>query len=97
MSILTLIKPFRVSENVVKVLYSHKERSQEFVIEWNNIHPSTGEAGSYNLQIDCLSNSENLNSIVETAIRDGEVEGCDLYIELRDTFDSADCESLQGE
>jgi hypothetical protein len=95
MSTLKLVKAFRTDENTVKVMYFHNDRKQEFVIEWNNIHPETGEMVDYDLQIGCLSNSENLNSIVEDAIGKGETEDCDLYLEMRDIFDKYDCERIK--
>lgn len=94
MSIIKLIKVFRANQNTVKVLYFHRVRHQEFLIEWNNIHPSTGDVGQYDLEISCMSNDEILNLIVEDTIQAGESDDnddCDLYIELRDTFDYSDC------
>lgn len=95
MSILNLKKAFRVSENRVMVLYYHNDRHQEFVVEWNNINTGTGEIVDYDLQISCLSNSEELNSMIEDSIRIGERDkntNLDLYLELRDTFNANDCE-----
>lgn len=96
MSQITLLKAFRIDKYTVKCLYKHKELRQEFVIEWNNIHPGSGEIVDYDLQIDCLSGTETLNERIENAIREGEKgEDADLYIELRDTFNANDCEELQ--
>ena len=91
MSKLTLIAAFRKTENSVGVMYFHKERRQEFVITWNNIDQGTGKALRYDLQVDCIGRSESLNRLIEDAINDGD---CDLYLELRDTFDALDCESI---
>lgn len=93
-----LMKAFRTDENTVKVLYLHNELHQEFIIEWCNIHPETAEVNSYDLQINCLGNSENLNELVETAIREGETDNnknLKLYLEIRDTFDNLDCKNLK--
>ncbi|MDO4700688.1 MAG: hypothetical protein Q4A69_08400 [Moraxella sp.] len=91
-----LIKAFRTTENEVCVMYRDLERQQDFVVYWNNIHPSTGEIVDYDLQLDCLSNSEDFNEKVINAIKDGEDgEDGDLYITLRDTFDAQDCDSLE--
>lgn len=90
---ITLIKAFRTNENTVNVMYYHQERKQYFVIEWSNIHPETGNTENYDLQITCLSESEYLNELVKDAIRDGS-EDSDLYLAVRDTFDSQDCESI---
>lgn len=95
MKILNLTKAFRVSENRVLVLYYHNERHQEFVCEWNNIHPGTGEIIDYDLQINCLSGSAELNEMIKNTIAKGEHDdnpNLDLYLELRDTFNANDCE-----
>lgn len=91
---ITLIKTFRTDENTVYAMYLHNERTQRFVVEWNNIHPETGGAENYDLQITCLSESEHLNELVKDAIREGS-EDSELYIALRDTFDRLDCESVE--
>ena len=88
---ITFIKAFRTDENTVYVMYVHNERKQRFVVEWSNIHPENGGVDSYDLQINCLSNSERLNNIVEDAIREG---GSELYDLLNETFDRMDCEEL---
>lgn len=94
---LTLKKAFVVDENTVKVLYLHNERLQEFVVEWSNIHSSTSEVTEYNLELDCLSSSLELNEIVMQAIRDGEDCDTNLYLELRDTFSHDDARELATE
>lgn len=97
MKIASLVKAFRVDENRVKVLYFHNERSQEFLVEWNNIHPETGEVGEYDLKLDCLSNSERLNEIINNAIAKGESDDnpdLNLYFDLRDSFSYSDCNDL---
>lgn len=70
------------------------KKSQDFVIEWSNIHPATGEIVSYDLQPTCLAGSENLVNEVVEVIKIGECDDSGLYLELRDTFDSLDCEGL---
>ena len=90
---ITLIKAFRADENTVYVMYAHNERAQRFVVEWSNIHPETGNIENYDLQLNCLSGSEILNDIVKQAISDG--EDSDLYLSIRDTFDSLDCEGVE--
>lgn len=96
--IASLIKAFRVNENKVMALYFHNERHQEFLIEWNRIHPETGETIDYDLQIYCLSESEELNEIVKNAIRSGESDensDLELYLNIRDSFDAGDCEDIK--
>jgi len=86
-----LVKAFRVDANRVCVMFRHIDQHAEFVVQWSNIHPETGEAGKYDLQIYCLSGSDMLTSIVEEAIKD--CDG-DLYEQIRDSFDALDCENL---
>lgn len=88
----TFITAFRKNENTVCVMYRHNARSQDFVIEWSNIHPATGEVDDYDLQLSCLAPSENLVNEVIEAIKNGEDD--DLYLEIRDTFDRLDCEDI---
>lgn len=44
------IKSERSSLNSVKATYSLGE--VEFIVEWNNIDPGTGEVGDYDLQLE---------------------------------------------
>jgi hypothetical protein len=91
-----LIKATRTSDVSVDVTYLLGK--QEFTVEWNNIHPSTGEIGSYDLQIDCKSDNQDFNERVKECIRIGECGSnpdLDLYYELRDTFDALDCEDCE--
>jgi len=96
---LRLEKAFRVNENTVKVLYSHTELHKEFLVEWNNIDPNTGVTSSdYDLELNVLSRSDDFTERIESAIREGESdtnEDCELYLEIRDTFDRLDCENLE--
>lgn len=91
MSILTIKKAFRIDKNAVKILYFHNSRSQEFLVEWNNIHAETGETNNYDLQIGCLSNSGDFNIKIENVIKKAD-ENDELYIALRDTFSATDCD-----
>ncbi len=97
MSILKLLGAVRTDEHTVKVIYFHVDTRMEIVVEWNNIHPENGEIVGYDLQTDCLSRCEFFNAMIEDAISEGEsmTEDCDLYLELRDTFDARDCEGLK--
>ena len=94
---LKLLKAFRVDENSVRVLYYHTEMRFEFLISWDNVHAGSGEIGQYHLQQNCLSPSESFNSRITLAIDIGEVDensDLDLYLEIRDTFNHADCADL---
>lgn len=96
--IASLLKAFRVNENKVMALYFHNGRHQEFLIEWNRIHPETGEPIDYDLQIYCMSGSEELNEIVKNSIRLGESDeniDIELYLNIRDSFDAGDCEDIK--
>ncbi len=95
---LKLQKAFRTSVNTVKVLYLHIERHQEFLVEWCNIHPSNGKICNYGLQLKVLSDSTEFCERIEKAIEEGEIDSnpdIDLYLEIRDTFDSQDCEDFE--
>ena len=97
---LKLLKAFRVDENSVRVLYYHTEMRFEFLISWDNVHAGSGEIGQYYLQQNCLSSSESFNARITLAIDIGEVDensDLDLYLEIRDTFNHADCADLELE
>jgi hypothetical protein len=90
------VKSTRNSDTSVQVAYLLDK--QEFTVEWNNVHPSTGEIGSYDLQIDCESDNQDFNERVKECIRAGETDSnpdLDLYLNLRDTFDAMDCEDCE--
>jgi len=94
---LILIKVLRTNDNAVKVIYYHNSRHQEFMIEWNNINEESGCVVDYSLQTNCMSSSDNLNEIINNCIKLGESEdnkNVDSYLELRDTFNSNDCENI---
>lgn len=58
-----------------------------FAVNWNCIHPETGELGDYNLGVNVESDNEGVASLVSQAILEGESE---IYLTVRDTFDSSD-------
>ena len=83
----------RVSENSVEATYQLDE--SRFTVEWNNIHPETGELDGYDLQLDTTSSNQDLADRVNEAINEGESDDnadLELYHFIRDTFDSADCQ-----
>jgi hypothetical protein len=68
--------------------------NEKITVEWNNVHPGTGEICEYDLQIDTKSENKVLANRVDEAIREGETENnpdLDLYLALRDTFTGQDC------
>lgn len=92
-----LVKAFRTDATTVKVLYLHTELRYEFVIEHNSMHAETGSVGDYVLQVDCLSSSGAFNALIKSAIAGGESDDndyIDVYLALRDTFDSVNCAEL---
>lgn len=84
-----LIKAFRISATRVGVMYVHQGR--EFIVFWSN------ENQRYDLEINCLAKNESLSERIEQAIKNGESDDnsdVQIYLQLRDTFDSLDCESV---
>lgn len=97
MKTVELLKAFRVDENRVKVLYRHVQLAYEFLVEWNNVKSDNGEVEQYDLTLNVLSEYESFSEQVINAIKEGEIDenpDLDLYLEIRDTFDCLDCESL---
>ena len=87
------IKAIRATDHSVKAVYAID--GTEFAVEWNNLHPETGEAGYYDLQVGTDSKNEDLACRVDEAIREGETDenpDLELYLFVRDTFDMSDCE-----
>ena len=84
----------RVSENSVEATYQLDE--SRFTVEWNNIHPETGEITEYDLQLDTKSTDQNLVDRVNAAINAGETDhaDCELYLFIRDKFDYLNCLDL---
>lgn len=92
---LNLVKVSRIDENTVRVTYSLN--NEEFTVEWNNIHPSTGDIGEFDLQATCDADNQDLEDRVYNAILEGEDddnEDLELYLAIRDTFDRHDCEGI---
>lgn len=97
--LIKLEKAFRLSANIVRVLYFHNERHSEFMIEWSNIDCNGEIADHYNLTEDyCLAYDENLRAAIIAAMQEGETGEEDdlLYLEIRDTFDAGDAENLKS-
>lgn len=92
--LIKFIAAFRIDENTVGVMYRHNNRLIDFVIEWNNVHPETGEILDYDLQISCMSESEDFNAMICETIKNCENGDSGLYEELRDTFNAQECEEV---
>lgn len=68
-----------------------------FTVEWNNIHPETGEVCQYDLQLGVKCADEALAERIEDAISAGETDDnvdIDIYLCVRDMFDHGDAERL---
>lgn len=86
----------RTRPNSVEVTYDFDNTT--FVVEWNNIHPSTGEVVRYDLQPSVQCANEDLKNRIEDAIKAGESDDnadIDIYLFIRDRFDSLDAEGLE--
>lgn len=86
------LKAARLDDNTVAATYALE--GTEFTVEWNNVHPATGEVGDYDLQIATKSSDGELACRVDDAINEGETDSnpdLELYLFIRDTFDRMDC------
>ena len=85
----------RTSKHSVEVTYTLD--GTLFTVEWNNIHPGTGEVCQYDLQLVVKCADETLAERIENAISAGETDDnadIDIYLFVRDKFDHGDAESL---
>lgn len=86
----------RKNQHGVEVTY--KLNDTTFVVEWNNIHPTNGEVVRYDLQPSVQCANEDLKNRIEDAIKAGESDDnadIDIYLFVRDRFDSLDAEGLE--
>lgn len=86
----------RTRPNSVEVTYDFDNTT--FVVEWNNIHPTNGEVVRYDLQPSVQCANEDLKNRIEDAIKAGESDDnadIDIYLFVRDRFDSLDAEGLE--
>lgn len=86
----------RTRPNSVEVTYDFDNTT--FVVEWNNIHPTNGEVVRYDLQPSVQCANEDLKNRIEDAIKAGESDDnvdIDIYLFIRDKFDSLDAEGLE--
>jgi len=92
-----LLKSFRTDKHTVKCLYITDDR-REFIIQWSNIHEGSGDVIEYCLDENyCLAGDELMIDKVIECIQEGETDTnryIDLYLAIRDTFNSNDCEDL---
>jgi len=85
----------RINENEVHVTYQLNK--VEFTVEWNNVHPETGDIDAFDLQLTVASSDDDLAYRVHESIRVGETDSnpdLELYLFVRDKFDRLDCESI---
>ena len=91
-NLLTFKKAYRVDNNEVRADFVHNETDEAFTVRWCNIHPSTGEVATYDIQIDVVCDNCDFGLFIEDCIRnDGEEEN-ELYLELISKYGSIDCE-----
>jgi len=92
-----LLKSFRTDQHTVKCLYL-TEGSKEFLVAWSNIHEGSGNVIEYCLNENyCLAGDELMMDEVIECIKEGETNTnryIDLYLGIRDTFNSNDCEEI---
>lgn len=84
--------PVRTSKNSVVVTYQIED-NKYFTIEWNNIHPGTGEVMSQYDWEDVKSSDVELACIVQMTLKEGENDinpHLDLYLQIRDDFNAMD-------
>lgn len=85
----------RTSKHSVEATYALD--NTPFTVEWNNIHPGTGEVCDYDLQAGAECEDEALAERIEDAISAGETDDnadIDIYLFIRDKFDRGDAERL---
>lgn len=90
--LIKLISAKVTSLNNVDVTYLHISTDKEFTVPWDRDSYSE----RFELIFGCVySEVEALDDLISEAIKTGET--CALYLEIRDTFDSSDCETLEEE
>ncbi len=96
MSLIKLVSTKRLDGNNVAVTYSSTEYGGvTFTVRWCNVDPMTGcDLPFYYLKSSVGCGHPEYKSVVEEAIEfgeDGDSMYGDLYLEVRDTFNSNDC------
>lgn len=89
------IKAYRVDESTVSVIY--RIDGIDIKVQWDCIHPETGERGAYDLDNYVRSIDDDLSARVSEAINMGEKDDnpdLELYLFILNTFDSNDCEDI---
>ncbi|MDY7025908.1 MAG: hypothetical protein SVC26_06160 [Pseudomonadota bacterium] len=85
-------------QSVNSVLATHEIHGATVIAEWNNVHPETGKRGDYDLFIgSIIADDEALCERIEGAFEAGESDenaDADIYLHLRDAFDSHDAQEL---
>lgn len=93
------IKAERKSLTEVSVTYS-SDILGEFTVCWSSVDAATGKImmNNFYLTDSVEAQSEEAVEIIKQAIAEGESdenENIDLYLAVRDTFDSKDCENFE--
>ena len=95
--VVKLIKAFRTGKHTIKCMYKYVD-GQEFVISWSNIHEGSGNVIEYCLDENyCLAGDELIMEKIYSCMVEGESdtnENIELYLAIRDTFNSNDCEEI---
>ena len=95
MSNIQFIKATRIDHDSVEATYSLNET--EFTVKWCRLDHN-GKIDRYDLDADCECSDSNLAIRVAEAIKEGETDenpDLDLYLTVRDVFDSTDCEDFE--
>lgn len=90
------IKAERQTTN--SVIATHEILGATVLIEWNNIHPGTGEVLEYDASIeDIITDNDELRERIEEAFHGGKDDSNDdveIYLHLRDSFDADAAEEM---
>ncbi len=98
MKLTKFIKAERTSMNHVEVTYK-VSNGDEFTVTWCNLSETQfNVVEDYDIGVLVRSNNSDLAERVSNAIREGESDenlDCELYLEIRDTFDRTHAESFE--
>ena len=98
MKLTTFIKAERTSMNHVEAEYKLNATGESFIVTWCNLSETQFNiVEDYDLDVLVRSNNPDLADRVSNAIREGESDDnsdCELYLEIRDTFDAQNAEDF---
>lgn len=99
MKLTTFIKAERTSMNHVEVEYELNASGESFIVTWCNLSETQFNiVEDYDLDVVVRSNNPDLADRVSNAIREYESDDnldCELYLEIRDTFDRSHAENFE--